>query len=221
MARSSIPESGSTRSAAADKTETPIASERPEGAAAARNGPKSPDMDTLKTDARTAVDEARKVAGQVAQEAGQQAASIAEEAKAEVGRQAERVKGMAGEQKDFLAAQIGGVADAMEKVADELETNNGASAHYARMIADNAEKVSATIRQNDIDALLGMAQDFGRRQPAVFVGAAALLGFAASRFLGASAARPHEPGVKSNATAPGTYTQPTAGTSAQRQSGRV
>jgi hypothetical protein len=34
-----------------------------------------------------------------------------------------------------------------------------------------------------------MVQDFGRRQPAAFMGAMALMGFAASRFLMASAQR--------------------------------
>jgi hypothetical protein len=40
-----------------------------------------------------------------------------------------------------------------------------------------------------------IAQDFGRRQPAAFLGAAALLGFAASRFLLASAKRAGEQNI--------------------------
>ena len=57
---------------------------------------------------------------------------------------------------------------------------------------DNAEKLSTSIRDNSIDELMSQAQDFGRRQPAVFLGAAALLGFAASRFLLASANRSNQ-----------------------------
>src|SRR5690606_200792 len=104
----------------------------------------------------------------------------------------DEVKSMAADQKTLLADQVGGVADALRRATTDLEQTNGASANYARMIADNAEKLSATIRDNDVDQLLGMAQDFGRRQPVAFMGAAALLGFAASRFVLASAKRREE-----------------------------
>jgi hypothetical protein len=61
-----------------------------------------------------------------------------------------------------------------------------------------------------------MAQDFGRKQPAAFIGAAALLGFVASRFVMASANRPtseQEPANLPVATspAPGGY-EPSLGT---------
>ena len=56
-------------------------------------------------------------------------------------------------------------------------------------VADGAAKLTTTVRDNDVDQILSMAQDFGRKQPAAFMGAAALLGFAASRFLLASASR--------------------------------
>jgi len=152
------------------------------------NAPLSPD--TLKTDARDAIDEARKLASTVTDEAMQEAGEIAEGAKAQLTEQVDKVKGMAAEQKDLLAAQVGGVADAMDRVAGELETNNGSSARYVRLLADRAGKVSSTIRDNDVDTLVNMAQDFGRKQPAAFVGLAAAIGFAASRFLLASAKQP-------------------------------
>lgn len=153
-------------------------------------GDMPPSADALRADADAVVSEAQDLAGKVAAEANDQVSQLKDQAQAKVAETAQKVKGMAAEQKDFLAAQIGGVADAMEKVADELESNNGSSASYARMIADNAEKLSDTIRNNDVDQIFHMAQDFGRRQPALFIGAAALLGFAASRFLAASAQRP-------------------------------
>ena len=149
----------------------------------------TPDVETIKADAGAAMNEAQNLAGQVAEEATAAATQITEQAKAQIAEQADKFKGMAGEQKDLFAEQIGGVASAMEKVADELASSNSPNARYARMVADNAGKVSSTIRDNDVDALFNMAQDFGRRQPAAFLGAAALLGFAASRFLMASATR--------------------------------
>jgi uncharacterized protein YjbJ (UPF0337 family) len=146
----------------------------------------------LAGDANALLDEAKSAAGKVAEEAKQQASGLAEKAKSELSDATDKVRSLASDQKEQLAAQVGGVAEAVNRAAGELEQSNGTSAHYARMIAENAEKLSDTIRNNDVDQLLGMAQDFGRRQPALFVGAAALLGFAASRFVLASAKRREE-----------------------------
>ena len=146
--------------------------------------------DAVKSDAGAVAQEAQNVASQIAAEVTSTASQIADEAKAELRDQAGKIKGIAGEQKDLFATQIAAVAEAVDKVAGELETNGSASAKYARTIANNADKASAIIRDNDVDALFNIAQDFGRRQPAAFIGAAALLGFAASRFLIASANRP-------------------------------
>ena len=157
--------------------------------------PTVPDGETLKADANALRREVEDVAGKVTAEAKDQVGQLADQAKAEVDKATQKVKGIAAEQKDFLAAQIGGVADAMERVAADLEASNGSSAHYARIIADNAEKLSDTVRDKDVEQILGMAEDFGRRQPAAFIGAAALLGFAASRFLLASRKRAEEQAV--------------------------
>jgi hypothetical protein len=160
------------------------------------SGKPTPD---LAADASALMDEAKSTAGIVAEEAKEQVASLADRAKEEVGAATEKARSMATDQKDMLAEQVGGVAEAIDRAASELESNNGPSAHYARLIADNAQKLSATIRDNNVDDLLGMAQDFGRKQPALFVGAAALLGFAASRFVMASAKRRDEQSLAANA----------------------
>jgi hypothetical protein len=165
----------------------------------------------LKTDAGAIAGEAKSVLGQVSDEAGAQISQLADQAKAQVSVATEKVKGVAAEQKDLLAAQVGGVADAMQRVAADLEASGGASAPYARMIADNAEQLSSTIRDNDVDQIMTKAQDFGRRQPVAFMGAAALLGFAASRFLLASANRSAQavtPTQPNTSTGPVTTYQP-------------
>jgi hypothetical protein len=146
----------------------------------------------LSADANALLGEARSTADKVVEEAKVQVESLTDRAKSEVSAAAEKAKEVASDKKDVLADQVGGVAGALDKAASDLEQQNGPSAQYARMIADNAEKLSDVIRNNDVDQLLGMAQDFGRRQPALFVGAAALLGFAASRFVLASAKRRDE-----------------------------
>jgi hypothetical protein len=153
----------------------------------------APIAKTLKADASTLADEAKNVLSQVNQEATTQISQLAEQAKEKVTEAGDKVKGLAADQKDLFAKQIGGVAEALDRVAGDLETNNTEGAHYARIIADNAGQLASTIRDNDVDQIMSTAQDFGRRQPAAFLGAAALLGFAASRFMLASANRNARP----------------------------
>jgi len=145
--------------------------------------------ETLRHDSQAVVETAKSEFDKVKEEATAQASGLVDEAKAQIADVTEKAKGLATEQKDLLAGQIGGVAEAMERVATDLEGQNASSAQYARMIADGATRISETVRDNDVDSIMSMAQDFGRKQPAAFIGAAALLGFAASRFLLASAKR--------------------------------
>jgi hypothetical protein len=154
-----------------------------------RGTPTSLDTPDLAGDASALMDEAKSAAAKVADEAKEQVASLTDRAKEELGDATDKVRSLAAGQKDMLADQVGGVADALGQAASDLEQRNSTSAHYAKLVADNAERLAETIRTNDVDQLLGKAQDFGRQQPALFMGAAALLGFAASRFVLASAKR--------------------------------
>lgn len=152
-----------------------------------------PDQVALKNDASAALDEARNVAGSIAEEAKAQGAQILDQAKSQLSDATDKAREVAEHQKTAVASQVAGVADAIGKVADELETTKGPGSEYARMIADNAQRLSSTIGDKSVDELLGIAQDFGRKQPAAFIGAAALLGFVASRFVMASASRTAPP----------------------------
>lgn len=143
----------------------------------------------VKEDAGAALETAKSELAHLKTEAETQAASIAEEAKAEIGHLADKAKGMATEHKDVFAGEVDNVASAVGKVASELEANQSATAGYARTVADTVNRFSETLKTNDVEQLLHMAEDFGRRQPAAFAGVMAIAGFAASRFLIASAQR--------------------------------
>ena len=151
-----------------------------------------PGEEDLRADADAVISEARNLAANVAGEATDQAQHLAEQAKAQVAEVAEKAKGMAAQQKDMIAGHLGGVADAVERVASDLEGEAAPAAGYARTIADSARKIASVVEDNDVDDIMTKAQDFGRRQPVAFLGAAALLGFAASRFVTASARRQQE-----------------------------
>jgi hypothetical protein len=177
--------------------------------------------DTINTVADQAKDTANTVAAEVTSGVDQ----LAQTAKEQIAQANEKARGLVSDQKDYLAGQLGGVAQAMDRVAGDLEETDDASARYARLLADNAKKLSTSIRDKSIDDLMTDAQDFGRRQPAMFLGAAALLGFAASRFLMASATRSTRSAESSETAEDGAYipesaTTPAAGT-AGLESGRT
>ena len=114
---------------------------------------------------------------------------MGEEAKAQIAEVAEKAQGMAEEQKQVLVDQLDGVSSSLDTVAGELEGKGESTAHYVRMVADGAGKLTSTVRDNNGDDILAMAEDSVRKQPVAFKGAAALLGFVASRFMVASASR--------------------------------
>ena len=135
------------------------------------------------------VDTAKHDLDTIGTEVKEQVGNLQEEVKAHIDEVAVKAKSLASDQKDLLATQVTGITAAIDKVATELEGTDAAGAGYVRAIASSASKFSSTLENNDVDALLGKAQDFGRQQPAAFAGFAALLGFAASRFVMASAKR--------------------------------
>jgi ElaB/YqjD/DUF883 family membrane-anchored ribosome-binding protein len=145
--------------------------------------------DRLRRDAADLADTARHDLTDVADAVKQEAAAVGEEAKAQIAEVADKAKGMAEEQKQVLADQLDVVSSSLDKVAGELEEKGESTARYVRMVADGADKLTSTIRDKNVDDMLAMAEDFGRRQPVAFMGAAALLGFVASRFMVASASR--------------------------------
>lgn len=145
--------------------------------------------DRVRSDAAALAETAQADLSHLGDEVKQQAAAIGDEAMTQLEGVTEKAKGLAADQKDLLVAQLDGVSGALQKVAGELESSGEAGSRYVRMLADSAEKLTSTVRDNDVDQIIGIAQDFGRKQPVAFMGAAALLGFVASRFVLASASR--------------------------------
>jgi len=169
--------------------------------------------DRIRRDAADLADTARHDLSDVAETVKHEAAAVGEEAKAQLAEVAEKAKGMAEEQKQVIVDRLDGVSSSLDRVAGELEQQGESTAHYVRMVADGAGKLTSTVRDNNVDDILAMAEDFGRKQPVAFMGAAALLGFVASRFLVASASRragqvqpqgQYQPPVVSNSYAAGT-----------------
>ncbi|GHA36036.1 nutrient deprivation-induced protein [Devosia pacifica] len=129
-----------------------------------------------------------------------------------IGNEAENAKGQARsfatDQKNYAAEQLGSVADAVNRVADDIKGDQPTMSRYAADLANGVRNVADATRDSSIDELTHRAERFGRQNPAAFLGAAALLGFAASRFVTASSHRQRTvetPAVPANPRNTNTY----------------
>lgn len=93
---------------------------------------------------------------------------------------------VAHEAKDTAAGQISGVASALREAASGL-TKGSAVERTLGQIANGFADASESLHDRDLGELVSAASDVAKRNPVVFIGGAVLLGFAASRFLKASA----------------------------------
>lgn len=101
-----------------------------------------------------------------------------------------RIRSLLETQTGRAADQLGSVANALHKAAEQLnEENNGTAAHYAGQAADRVEQVADMLRNSTMDDMVGQVERFARRQPEVFVGAAFAVGFLFARFVKSSGER--------------------------------
>lgn len=94
-------------------------------------------------------------------------------------------------QKETAANELTQVVNAVRQFGQTLSGQaNGPIARYAAEYGDKAanslERLSNYIREQDPKRLLNDVQNFGRRQPALLLGGAFLLGFAGARLIKSS-----------------------------------
>ena len=127
------------------------------------------------------------------QSAGQ---AVKETAGKAVGQAKEKATNILDEQKSKAASSLSGVADGIRKVGENLregEKQNviaDTAARYGDDLAAKIEDFSGYLDQATFKDLTRDIEGFARRQPAIFVGGAFLLGVLAARFLKTSA--PHQ-----------------------------
>lgn len=101
-----------------------------------------------------------------------------------------RIRSLLEQQTGRAADQLGGVANALHKAAEQLnEENGGVVADYAEQAASRVERVADMLRDANVDDIVGEVEGFARRQPEVFIGAAFAVGFLAARFIKSSGER--------------------------------
>ncbi|HEY8576000.1 MAG TPA: hypothetical protein VIL88_06645 [Devosia sp.] len=154
----------------------------------------------------------------ITEEAAAQVRALQQQAGEQISGATEKAKSFATDQKDLFAGQINGIADAVSKVAGELDQSEQQTiARYARDLAGGISRMGREVENNDVDQLMNKAQAFGRQQPLAFLGAAALAGFVASRFALASAQR-HQQTTSGSSTGSSSYS-PSGSSSSYTPSG--
>ena len=94
-------------------------------------------------------------------------------------------------QKETAASELSTVVNAVRRFGETLNNEGkGPIAHFAAQYGDKAadglDRFARYLREQDPKRLLNDVQDFGRRQPALMIGGAFLLGFAGARIIKSS-----------------------------------
>jgi hypothetical protein len=130
-------------------------------------------------------------------EQGQQAAGQA------VDKAKDTVKSQLSNQKEKAVSTLGSFTDALMHTGDQLrQSGQGVFGGYAETLADKVDHVAVYLRDNDIDDLAAKAEEFARKQPALFIGGSFLIGVALARFLKSSPPSANASGASYNATLP-------------------
>lgn len=107
-------------------------------------------------------------------------------------RAKERGRSLFEQQKEAAARQMGTVADAFRSTAGRLQGEGQSQAgRYVNIAAERLESLGQQMRTKDMDALIGDAENLGRRAPGAFFAGSVVAGFLFARFLKSSSQRRH------------------------------
>jgi len=129
--------------------------------------------------------------GEVTQQAKQQGQQLAQQARQQAGelasRGGEQVKSQLANQKHEASQRLTPIQTALRETAQQLRKQGQAPiAQYADKTSDQVERLSGYLRESEVDEMVDQARGFARSRPALFLGAAAALGFLGARFLKSS-----------------------------------
>jgi hypothetical protein len=121
-------------------------------------------------------------------------------------------------QKETAASELSTVVNAVRQFGKTLNSEGQGpiarfAAQYGDKAADGLDRVARYVREGDPKRLLADVQSFGRRQPALMIGGAFLLGFAGARLIkssmdAANSSLPNNGTGMRNSAKPGAQPQP-------------
>ena len=172
---------------------------------------------TRKTDSKSEVaDQAKATAEAASEKLKSSAQDVANTVATEAAGYADQAKGAA-------ADEVNDVASALRAAADELRSGSSQERTFSQ-IADGLADASEAVRDKDLGEIVGTLNDYAKRNPIVFLGSAALIGFAATRFAKASsdgASRSARSGYRSDTPAASAHATLSAPTSYSTKGERV
>ena len=103
------------------------------------------------------------------------------------GQTREQLRGQINSRSTQMGEQLSSTAHAVRRAGAQLrEEGKEGPAKIVEGLAERGERLGSYLTQADGDRLLRDVEDLGRKQPWLFVGGSAVVGFLASRFLKAS-----------------------------------
>ena len=136
-------------------------------------------------------DGATSAPGADTQAKAQQAAGQAQEkAQAAAGQAQAKLREQLDQRSGQLAEQVHQQTSDLRSVSETLrDRGKDRPAQVVDRLVGYAQQIESYLRDNDADAMLGDAEEFGRRKPGAVAAGAFGLGLVASRFLKASSSR--------------------------------
>jgi len=123
----------------------------------------------VKDTAKQALDQGQQVAGQA------------------IDKAKDTVKSQLSTQKEKAVSTLGNFTDALHETGNQLrQSGQGVFGGYADSLAGQVDRAVVFLRENDVDDLTAQVEDFARKQPALFIGGAFVVGIALARFLKSS-----------------------------------
>lgn len=137
---------------------------------------------------RTVADKAQEVAVETQQKVSEATSIAKEQAKRAAAQVSDQAKTTVDTRMSDVAQEVGSVAEAVRQTTYEIGGESETIARYGERIADQLETVSSYLNEKGVEDVLTDIQDFARRQPAVFLGGAFMLGMVVGRFMRSSSA---------------------------------
>ena len=142
------------------------------------------DIETTTTGEARRKDQARQLIDQAGQTLKQEAQSFASAAQDRVRAEAEKGTRTA-------TKTLGDFANAVRVAGDQLaQSDQSPASRLVRQAADGLETLSRSLADKQPEDLLNAVRDFGRKNPAAFIGGAVLVGLALGRLVRASETGP-------------------------------
>ena len=102
-------------------------------------------------------------------------------AKSVIGQAKDQVVATAEQHKEGIADRIDDIAQAVHRSGERFEGKQDWIAHAIEQGAAELNTLASALRGNDIMSLAGKLQTLAKRQPALFIGASLMAGFAIAR----------------------------------------